>query len=99
MAAKLEEGEREGEGVSLVRSFVPLNYCRRHRARGRPPQPSLSFDCSPTQEIPLSRNGSFGIYSLIIFLKSFAYDFYSNVLCLHNIPNEILLLIVALDWT
>ena len=37
------------------------------------PRPSLSFDCSPTQEIPLSLDGYFGIYRLIISLEYLAY--------------------------
>ena len=41
-------------------------------------RPSLSFDSSPTQEIPLSRNDFFGIYYPIIPLKYFACGIDSN---------------------
>ena len=77
--------KREREGVSFVRSTELLSP--------RPPRPSLSFDCSPTQEIPLSRNGFFGIYSLIISLKYFACDSYSNMFFSHYFCNAILLFV------
>ena len=81
--------KRERRG--FVRSAELLSP--RRRARGRPLRPSLSFDCSPTQEIPLSRNGFFGIYSLIISLKYFACDSYSNMFFSHYFCNAILLFV------
>ena len=64
------KGGREGEGFrSFVRSAELLSS-----------RPSLSFDSSPTQEIPLSRNDFFGIYCPIIPLKYFTCGIDSNVL-------------------
>lgn len=56
-------------GKGLVRSAELLSS-----------RPSLSFDSSPTQEIPLSRNDFFGIYYAIISLKYFTCGIDSNVL-------------------